>query len=147
MSIPACQSPGGLFDTYFAPPDALPEPLRTGDFLFRNGMTAYREGDFQRAASFFAQSDPESLGFDTLSYFIGVSELAGGAAERSIGFLEAAEAVSDADLHPHILWYLALARIKASQPGPARQTLEQLAGMTGHPYQEQVTSLLNALEK
>lgn len=126
-------------------PEALPDSIKTGDFLFKEGMAAYRAQEYLPAVSFFLQVDQTTVGFDTLSFYIGVCEMALDENERALGFLEAAEAMASPAMRPQLLWYLALAQIKVSRNVLARRTLEQLSKLEGPAFTSQADALLAEL--
>jgi tol-pal system protein YbgF len=127
------QEPGPLVVTKIPPPAPIPRhDSAEADALFRDGLTAFREGrsaDASRLFGRFVERYPEHGYADKALYWMGEARYEGGA------FTEAVRDLRKLLLRyprsskvPDALFRLALSYERLGQPAEARQALEDLVG-------------------
>jgi tetratricopeptide (TPR) repeat protein len=106
-------SPERIFAENFKPDIGLPLKMGTTDnYDFYEGMIAYKQEDYQAAIAkwkLLLKNNPEN---DTLNYFLGVSHLAQGNAEKSLKYLKNQDRFQQSIFKEDAAYYAALANIK-----------------------------------
>ena len=102
-----------LYDTYFKPDPGLPTTMSSSDdFVFYDAMVNYKQGDYKTAISKWeklVQKRPEN---DTLTYFLGVANLANKNTSEAIGYLNTTVEKPNSVFIQDAYYYLGMAYLK-----------------------------------
>jgi len=122
------QDPGGkrLYDKYYRPDPGLPTFMGVQDnYLFYEAMVDYKKGDYLSAIAKWEQLNREGMVSDTLSYFLGMANLAQGEDEKAIEYLSPLLKNSTAVFRSETYYYLGMSFLKKGKMEQAIQYLEK----------------------
>ena len=134
-----------LFEQYFVMDEGLPADYKTGDVAFQQGMQAFKSERYQLATQFFRQTNSLSVGFDTLSYFLGLSEVGLNRHVKAMAFIDVVFEISDSKLKEKADWTRALLRFKTGAHQEAQDILMRIADTEGHLFQQEAKDVMQSL--
>lgn len=102
-----------LYSTYFKPDPGLPTTMSTtDDYLFYDAMVSYKRGDYKTAISKWEKLDNKSSKNDTLTYFLGVANMAEQHLDKAIPYLLLSSQNGASVFQHDAQYYLGLAYLK-----------------------------------
>ncbi|GAB5398876.1 MAG: hypothetical protein Aureis2KO_04610 [Aureisphaera sp.] len=120
---PNNNSTEALFNRNFQPDPGLPTTMgATNDFSFYDAMVDYKKGDFASAITKW-EALPEGTKGDTLTYFLGVAQLAHESEAQAIDYLKGLSQKPDNPFGTETYYYLGMAYLKQGDVENAKKAL------------------------
>lgn len=105
-----------LYADFFVPDPGLPTTMSsTNNYTFFDAMVNYKQGDYKTAIEKWKVLEKKSASNDTLTYFLGVANLANGHTENAISYLEKTKDFNASVFKNDTYYYLGLAYLKNNQ--------------------------------
>ena len=126
-----------LFATYFKQdPGLITAMSATDNYAFEKAMIDYKKGDYKAAIHTWDSLQKGQPANDTLTYFLGVAQLANKNSKEAVTYLEKIPASSffKADAQ----WYLGLALLKEGKKEEAKKAIQQ----SSHPDKDELLKKL-----
>lgn len=102
-----------LYNAYYKPDPGLMSAMGIGDnYLFNRAMLDYKTGNYKRAIEQWSQLQQTARHNDTVNYFLGVAEQAGGNGEAAIALLASVASDTARSFYKDACWYMGLALLK-----------------------------------
>ena len=102
-----------LYDTYFKPDPGLPTTMSSSDdFVFYDAMVNYKQGDYKTAISKWEKLVIKRPENDTLTYFLGVANLANKNTSEAIDYLNTTVEDTNSVFIQDAYYYLGMAYLK-----------------------------------
>lgn len=113
-----------LYDTYFKPDPGLPTTMSSSDdFAFYDAMVNYKQGDYKTAIKKWEVLEQKKPKNDTLTYFLGVANLANKNTSEAIGYLNTTVEKSNSIFIEDAYYYLGMAYLKTKNFEQAKKFL------------------------
>ncbi len=117
-----------LFDEYFKPDPGLPTTMSTSDnFVFYDAMVNYKQEDYKTAIKKWEKLELKDPNNDTLTYFLGVANLANKNASEAITYLNKTVEISNSVFIEDAYYYLGMAYLKKENFALAKKNLNKSA--------------------
>lgn len=131
-----------IFAENFTPDPGLPTTMGTSsDYEFYSGMVSYKQKKYDEAISQWAPLYAANPQNDTLTYFLGVANLAKGNTEQAEKYLEISLYRDDAAFPGETNYYLALTYLKEDKVKDAKEILKNSTYPKSIELFEQVKNL------
>lgn len=119
-------SPEKIFAAHFKPDIGLPLKMGTNNsYGFYEGMVEYKEGNYENAIEQWQVLWEKNQQNDTLSYFLGVANLASGNASEALLYFEKHDNYQQSIFEEDALFYAALAYVKEGNFKAAKALLQR----------------------
>lgn len=113
-----------LYDIYFKPDPGLPTTMSSSDdFAFYDAMVNYKQGDYKTAIKKWEVLEQKKPKNDTLTYFLGVANLANKNTSEAIGYLNTTVEKSNSIFIEDAYYYLGMAYLKTKNFEQAKKYL------------------------
>jgi tetratricopeptide (TPR) repeat protein len=122
----------------------LPTPSTSP--LFSEGLQAYNEGDYKKAAEILTEATKESPNEWSAWYFLGVSYYLDGQARPAITALLVADSLNKYAMEIEVKWYLAQAYLLDNDPDSALPILQWLEEKPSD-YSSRATDLIKQIQE
>ena len=114
-----------LYNKHFKPDPGLPTAMSSSDnFAFYDAMVNYKRGDYKMAIQKWEQLEKQAPQNDTLSYFLGVANLADKNADEAITYLQKTVQNPKSVFVKDANYYLGLAYLKKDNTEDAKKYLK-----------------------
>ena len=141
MFLPSKSSPDTLFASFYEVPSLnISVRGQNHQALINQGIDAYREGDFQKAVSFFEEYLVQDPNRNDLIFFKGAGQIAAGDYQAAIETLETLGAQPSLYTTAS-LWYQALAYLKLENTDRAKNLLDQIIDGGNSSYLDRAQKL------
>lgn len=115
-----------LYDNYFKPDPGLPTTMSSSDnFAFFDAMVNYKQGDYKTAIKKWEKLEQIAPKNDTITYFLGVANLADKNTSEAIDYLNRTVDVSKSVFREDAYYYLGLAYLKSDNIEEATQAFQK----------------------
>lgn len=129
-----------LYSAYYKPDPGLMSAMGIGDnYLFNRAMLDYKTGNYKRAIEQWSQLQQTARHNDTVNYFLGVAEQAGGNSDAAIALLASVASDTTRSFYKDACWYMGLALLKKGSVKDAVLYLQK----SGRP---ESTDLINQIK-
>lgn len=115
-----------LYSTYFKPDPGLPTTMSTtAEYSFYDAMVSYKRGDYKTAISKWEKQAVKSPNNDTLTYFLGVANMAEKQLDKAIPYLVKSSENKSSVFQQDAQFYLGLAYLKKDNKAEAIRYLKR----------------------
>lgn len=115
-----------LYAKYFKPDPGLPTTMSSSDnFAFYEAMVNYKQKDYQTAISKWKKLDQKTPDNDTITYFLGVANLANNNSDDAVFYLKKTIHHPESVFLEDAQYYLGLAYLKSDNTEAAIRAFEQ----------------------